>query len=97
MLTIVTVILIATIFDAVYTRNKSRSPDETVPQVLLAFSLISNWKKLCSPAHDDGLNLDCISGIKFVAMGFIIAGHTLIFLVGGPVLNKSFWQEVKSI
>ena len=91
---IASMIVIGTIFHMAYLRNKNPMPSGLLPQVLKAFSLVSNLKKLCSPAHDDNLNLDCLSGIKFIAMLFIVAGHTLVFVVSGPVLNKNFLDKV---
>lgn len=78
-----------------YLKNKSVLPRGVVPDVLIAFSLISNLKKLCGPVNEDGLNLDCISGIKFISMLLIVAGHALVFVVSGPVLNNTFWEQVK--
>ncbi|XP_063992303.1 nose resistant to fluoxetine protein 6-like [Diachasmimorpha longicaudata] len=89
---ITVIIAVGTLFHAIHLKRG----DETkgvLPQVLVSFSLISNIKKLFGPANDDGLNLDCISGMKFLAMGFIVAGHCLVFVVGGPVLNSNFWTE----
>lgn len=86
------IIAVGTLFHAIHL-NRSSETKGVVPQVLISFSLISNIKKLFSPANDDGLNLDCISGIKFLAMAFIVAGHCLVFVIGGPVLNSNFWTE----
>ncbi|KAL7286330.1 hypothetical protein TKK_0019288 [Trichogramma kaykai] len=91
-LSVIAVIIIATIYDVFYIKNKKDVSRSIGPQILLAFSMPENLKKLCSPAHDD-LKFECISGMKFLAMLFIIAGHTLIFVVSGPVLNQQYWQE----
>lgn len=39
------------------------------------------------------LGLGCINGIKALAMMFIVAGHALVFMVGGPVQNSSFYEK----
>ena len=72
-----------------------KKPTRTIfSQVLRGFSIFENWKKLCGPAHNDDLNLESISGIKFIAMTLIISAHCLIFVISGPIVNKSFWEEV---
>ncbi|XP_015122529.1 nose resistant to fluoxetine protein 6 [Diachasma alloeum] len=86
------IIAVGTLFHAIHLKRDEETKG-FLPQVLVSFSLISNIKKLFGPANDDGLNLDCISGMKFLAMGFIVAGHCLVFIVGGPVLNSNFWTE----
>ncbi|XP_015599963.1 nose resistant to fluoxetine protein 6 [Cephus cinctus] len=96
LLCITAAMIAGTIFHWLYLRNDEEVPKRTLPQVMLAFSVISNFKKLCGPCHNDGLNLECISGIKCVAMFMIVAGHTLIFVVSGPVLNRIFWEEAVS-
>ncbi|XP_058803541.1 nose resistant to fluoxetine protein 6-like [Phymastichus coffea] len=85
------VMIIGTIYDALFMKNKAQSRG-ILSQILVAFSFPTNLKKLCGPAHED-LKFECISGVKFLAMVFIIAGHTLIFVVSGPVLNQKFWFE----
>lgn len=96
MLSIASTVITATIFHMIY-REKGKIPKGTLPEILLAFSLISNWKKLCGPANEDGLKLECISGIKFISMGLIIAGHSLMYVIQGPILNKEFWNEVNTL
>lgn len=93
-LTIIILIAMGTIFHMVHLKKSNDELTGMLPQVLVAFSIIANLKKLCGPAHEDSLNLNCISGIKFMAMGFIVAGHCLVFVVGGPMLHKKFWADV---
>ncbi|OXU18191.1 hypothetical protein TSAR_005433 [Trichomalopsis sarcophagae] len=88
---LIAIIIVGTLYD-IFCVKSDDMPRDVLPQVLLAFSMPSNLKKLCGPAHED-LKFECISGIKFLTMVFIIAGHTLIFVVSGPVLNQKFWQE----
>ncbi|XP_011298798.1 nose resistant to fluoxetine protein 6 [Fopius arisanus] len=85
------IIALGTLFHIMLLR-RNRETKGIISELLISFSLISNIKKLFGPPNDDGLNLDCISGIKFLAMGFIIAGHCLVFVIGGPVLNINFWS-----
>ncbi|XP_011495252.1 PREDICTED: nose resistant to fluoxetine protein 6-like [Ceratosolen solmsi marchali] len=89
---VIVIIILGTIFDICYLKSSDQARRSILAQILLAFSMPSNLRKLCSPAHDE-FKFDCISGMKFLAMVFIIAGHTLIFVVSGPILNKKFWHE----
>lgn len=66
-----------------------------LPQALLGFSIIFNLKKLFGETRPNGLNLTCISGIKVIAMLMIIAGHSMLFIISGPVLNRRFWEHVR--
>ncbi|XP_034933564.1 nose resistant to fluoxetine protein 6-like [Chelonus insularis] len=91
-LIIIFLVFLGTVFH-ISTLSRPNQPQGLLFNILRAFSLISNIKKLCSHAHEDGLNLSCISGIKFAAMGFIVAGHCLMFVLGGPILNKDFWRQ----
>lgn len=72
-------------------RRQNRS--STINEVLLCFSLIQTIKKLLKTKPTE-LNLECICGIKFLSMGFIIFSHTLIFIFGGPMANANFPAEL---
>lgn len=68
----------------------------TVPlgkRVILCFSLIANIKKLMHVKPTE-LNLECISGIKFLSMQFILFGHSLMFIFGNPLTNSYFIKNV---
>ncbi len=43
----------------------------------------------------DDLGLSAINGIKAISMILIIAGHALVFMIGGPVLNADFYAKVR--
>jgi peptidoglycan/LPS O-acetylase OafA/YrhL len=49
-------------------------------------------KKLTQESKDE-LGLSCVNGIKAISMFFIISGHALVFMVGGPIQNSKFYQE----
>lgn len=57
---------------------------------------IENLKKLISVGSDD-LGLRCVNGIKAIAMLFIVAGHSLLFMIGGPVKNSEFFEKVRRL
>lgn len=52
-------------------------------------------KKLVKGSRDE-LGLSAVNGIKAFAMIFIIAGHALLFMVGGPTLNSEFYAKVST-
>lgn len=41
----------------------------------------------------DKIGLDAINGVKALAMCFILAGHALCFVFGGPVANSEFMDH----
>ncbi|XP_052900794.1 nose resistant to fluoxetine protein 6-like [Anopheles moucheti] len=60
--------------------------------VLRAFSAVDNLRKLTQLSKDDH-GLGCINGIKALSMVFILGGHALVFMAGGPLLNPSFFRD----
>lgn len=54
---------------------------------------LENLQKLVKGSTDD-LGLSAINGIKAISMMLIIAGHALVFMIGGPVLNADFYAKV---
>lgn len=58
------------------------------------FFIAENLRKLVKGSKDD-LGLSAINGIKAISMMFIIAGHALLFIVGGPVLNSDYYAKVR--
>ncbi|KAL9880686.1 nose resistant to fluoxetine protein 6-like isoform 2-T2 [Glossina fuscipes fuscipes] len=82
--------------DIVDVEKSSAKPQRTLDEILLTFSLIENCSKLFQ-ASKDQLSLNCINGIKSLAMLLILAGHVLIFIYGSPVYNVEFLsQNIKS-
>ncbi|XP_055682064.1 nose resistant to fluoxetine protein 6-like isoform X1 [Lutzomyia longipalpis] len=71
--------------------NKPRLPP-LFSAILKSFSITENLIKLVKRGSDD-LGLGCVNGIKTLAMTFIIAGHALAFIVGGPVQNPDFFLK----
>lgn len=56
---------------------------------------VENLQKLVKSSRDE-LGLSAVNGIKAFAMFFIIAGHALLFMVGGPTLNSEFYAKVST-
>lgn len=57
---------------------------------------LENLQKLVKGSKDD-LGLSALNGIKALSMMLIIAGHALLFIVGGPVLNSDYYAKVRRI
>ena len=49
-------------------------------RILLAFSAYSNGQKILNTNRTPG-TLDCVHGIRFLSMTWVILGHTIFFLV----------------
>lgn len=97
-------VLISTAFHFHHVRSKRKNVAYSVEaareshskdgvEVLYSFSIINNVKKMFS-YHPNELNLECVSGVKFISMTCIISSHSLLFLIGGPVLNTEFYDKV---
>lgn len=71
-------------------------PSGTLVEIVLTFSLIRNIASFLKVGPPNDLNLTCICGIKIVSMLFIISGHALVFMIGGPVVNEDFFRNVIS-
>lgn len=72
--------------------DTKRTRPSTMEEIVGAFSITENLKKLTCVGSDE-LGLSCVNGIKAIAMIFIIAGHALVFLIGGPVQNSEFYEK----
>uniref|UniRef100_A0A182NDQ2 Nose resistant-to-fluoxetine protein N-terminal domain-containing protein n=1 Tax=Anopheles dirus TaxID=7168 RepID=A0A182NDQ2_9DIPT len=73
-------------------RVKASPRSGALVAVLRAFSALDNLRKLAQVSKDDH-GLGCINGIKALAMVFILGGHALVFMAGGPLLNPGFFRE----
>ncbi|XP_044262126.1 nose resistant to fluoxetine protein 6-like [Tribolium madens] len=83
-------IIFATVFH--YCVKHNVESGSVVKDAIFCFSLIKTVGKFLT-TKTSSLNLECLSGIKFISMLFIIAGHSFLFLVGGPVQNTDFYEE----
>uniref|UniRef100_A0A182M972 Acyltransferase 3 domain-containing protein n=1 Tax=Anopheles culicifacies TaxID=139723 RepID=A0A182M972_9DIPT len=97
LLAFVLMVVFSTLYGAgggVY-RSKSECAGEktsTVAAIVRAFSAVENLRKLAQLSKDDH-GLGCINGIKALSMIFILGGHALVFMAGGPLLNPGFFRE----
>ncbi|CAH1964853.1 unnamed protein product [Acanthoscelides obtectus] len=79
-----------------YNVDNLRAKPPSVPkEVIMCFSLIRNIGKFLHTKPNE-MNLECICGIKFISMTLIITGHSLIFMLGGPVANKQFFRDLST-
>nr|CAI5836893.1 unnamed protein product [Callosobruchus analis] len=79
-----------------YNVDNLRARPPSVPkEVIMCFSIIRNIGKFLHTKPNE-MNLECICGIKFLSMTIIIAGHSLIFMLGGPVANKQFFRDIST-
>lgn len=62
-------------------------------QHICVFFIAENVQKLGQESRDE-MGLAAINGIKAISMLFIIAGHALLFMVGGPIMNADFYAKV---
>lgn len=51
-------------------------------------------KKILSTKQQTALGLECVTGIKALAMIFILAGHACLFIASGPVMDAAAWDRV---
>lgn len=58
--------------------------------------ITENVQKLGQESRDE-MGLAAINGIKAISMLFIIGGHALLFMVGGPILNADFYAKVATL
>ncbi|KAJ8921959.1 hypothetical protein NQ315_008593 [Exocentrus adspersus] len=71
---------------------RSKKP-KLIHEILICFSCVNTIGKFLHVKPNE-LNLECICGIKFLSMSLIIVGHSLIFMFGGPVMNRQFFKEM---
>lgn len=76
-----------------YNVDKVRQTNSIWTEVILSFSLIRLVSKLLHTKPSE-LNLECLCGIKLLSMTCILAGHSLIFILGSPVANTEFANQV---
>uniref|UniRef100_A0A182SXU3 Acyltransferase 3 domain-containing protein n=1 Tax=Anopheles maculatus TaxID=74869 RepID=A0A182SXU3_9DIPT len=75
--------------------SKSECAGEKTPTgvaIVRSFSAVDNLRKLVQLSKDDH-GLGCINGIKALSMLFILGGHALVFMAGGPLLNPGFFHD----
>lgn len=54
-------------------------------------------KKILSTKQHNTLGLDCVTGMKALAMIFILGGHACLFIASGPVMDATAWDRVSLV
>lgn len=86
-------VFLATAFHYYVLQQEKTSGGSVLKEAILCFSVIRTVGKFLTTKSSE-LNLECICGIRFISMIFIISGHTFLFMVGGPVQNVDFYDKV---
>ncbi|GLH06364.1 Nrf-6_1 protein [Gryllus bimaculatus] len=89
-----TMLAVSSTYDVMRARcKKQKDPEEKSlwHKIILTFSLPYNFKRLFEfePSTD---GLDCLYGIKSIAMLLIINAHSMMYVLGGPISNTDFLQ-----
>ncbi|KAG5684438.1 hypothetical protein PVAND_013672 [Polypedilum vanderplanki] len=95
LLSFLSIVVFCTIchFVKIYTaKNGQLRKSAGCEEIIKSFSIIENIKKLGKESNDE-YGLSCVNGIKAVGMFCIIAGHALVFLLGGPMQNTDFYEK----
>ncbi|XP_047546002.1 nose resistant to fluoxetine protein 6-like [Vanessa atalanta] len=88
------VILLFTTAFEMYSIRYMKRKTSPMYDLIISFSLINNTKKILSTKQNNSLGLECINGIKALAMIFIIAGHACLFIGSGPVMDAEAWDRL---
>ncbi|KAF5305499.1 hypothetical protein FQA39_LY01590 [Lamprigera yunnana] len=92
---IIVLVLTSTVYHIILKKKNPESADGNVMiynKIIISFSLVQNIQNLLH-VTDKKMNLEFIFGLKFISMVFIIASHTLLFVIGGPVFNEEFYAR----
>ena len=85
------VVILGTSIDVLHvSKNKdtptSSKPNSLIVKILLCFSVYSNGKKILSRVKLEG-SIDCIHGIRFFSMCWVVMGHTWYVNLKAPPDN----------
>ncbi|XP_022828881.1 nose resistant to fluoxetine protein 6-like [Spodoptera litura] len=89
----VTILFFSTLYE-IYTIYYGNKKESLISTLIISFSMINNMKKIISTKQHNTLGLECVSGIKALAMIFIIAGHACMFIASGPVMDADAWDRL---
>ncbi|XP_072941753.1 nose resistant to fluoxetine protein 6-like [Epargyreus clarus] len=93
LLFIVAIMLLTTFYE-IYSMKWGNNKNTLTHDLIVSFSMINNVKKIISTKQNNGLGLECVTGIKALAMIFIIAGHACLFIGSGPVMDAEAWDRL---
>lgn len=92
----VAILLFSTIYEA-YCLRSGNNKSSVAHDLVISFSVMNNLKKILSTRQNNSLGLECVTGIKTLAMVFIIAGHACLFIGSGPVMDADAWDRVSFV
>lgn len=96
MLFFAAILFFSTLFE-IYSIKWGSNKTSSIHELVISFSVINNTKKLISCKQNHKLGLECVTGIKTLAMVFIIGGHACLFIASGPVMDAEAWDRVRII
>ncbi|XP_045764133.1 nose resistant to fluoxetine protein 6 [Maniola jurtina] len=88
------VLLFTTSYEIYSLRWRGKKSYSAIHELIVSFSLINNTKKILSTKQNNALGLECVNGMKALAMLFIIAGHACLFIGSGPVMDAEAWDRL---
>ena len=65
-------------------------------QVILSFSMYTNFKKIISTREGGGDTLSCLHGMRFLSMSWVLLGHSFIFALGSLFMNNGTTFQLKA-
>lgn len=76
---------------------ENKKPKSFDLKILLSFSAYTNGKRLLSTESIGSDHLDCLNGIRFISMTWVVLGHTfLMYVFNSGVRNKLVIMDVFS-
>ncbi|XP_073967401.1 nose resistant to fluoxetine protein 6-like [Choristoneura fumiferana] len=93
MLFFAAILFFSTLFE-IYSIKWGSNKTSSIHDLVVSFSVINNTKKLISCKQNHKLGLECVTGIKTLAMVFIIGGHACLFIASGPVMDAEAWDRL---
>ena len=82
----VALVSIGTLCDIYIIRNAEKKRTPLIIRVFMCFSLYSNGKKIIATRKIEG-SIDCIHGIRFFSICWVVLGHTWYVLSKSPTDN----------
>ena len=82
----VVLVSIGTLCDIYIIRNAERKRTPLILSVFMCFSIYSNGKKIIATKKIEG-SIDCIHGIRFFSICWVVLGHTWYVLSKSPTDN----------
>ena len=92
----VAMVSIGTLCDIYIIRNAEKKRTPLIIRVFMCFSLYSNGKKIIATRKIEG-SIDCIHGIRFFSICWVVLGHTWYVLSKSPTDNMFDVFDVSNV